>query len=159
MKVLVNRHVKNNNEESVTYPKKITCEKCNSELEYEKSDIVIGAYGCPHILCPLCNYDNLLYDEEEELILTKDNVKFPTHFSYTSKETGAVDVCNNTEIKSYINRAIAYFRKNKDEFCWYAATGNLIIFVCRYDGDENYWVVVADKHYDTYITFEKEDYK
>ena len=150
----------NENEVEVEpYPRKLTCEKCGSELEYEKSDIRIGSLGCAYIDCPLCRYDNMLDDADAELTLTKNNVEFPTHFFHFSKETGAVDVCNNEEVKKYIHKAIEYFRKNKSEFNWYACTGNLFISVDRYDGDESYWVVVTNNYYDTHIPFEKEDYK
>ena len=100
MKVLVNNYsgmpVK---EIEHTYPRKLKCENCNSELEYEKSDIEFKAYGCPCITCPLCDEDIFLYDEDE-LMLTKDNISFPTHFHHTSKETGAVEI-SNEKINGY----------------------------------------------------------
>lgn len=115
MKVL-----KNNFNETATvnmtksYPRKFVYEQCGSELEYEKSDIRIGAFGCAYLDCPLCHYDNALEDEEYKL--TADNVEFPTHFWHTSKETGAVDICDNKYVKEYLYKAIDFFRKNKDEF-------------------------------------------
>ena len=141
------------------YPKRLVCEKCESELEYNESDITIGQYGCAFIACPCCKYENYLDDGEHDLILNVDNVEFPTHFGYISVETGAVDVCNNEEIKNYIRKAIDYFRVNKEECDWGGhITGNLYIHVHRWSGDELYDVNVSNNFYSTSIPFEEEDY-
>lgn len=155
MKVLKNNY---NTVFAEDIEKELICEVCRSELEYEESDIVVGQYGCAFVECPLCGYKNYLDDDKHEVVLTKDNVEFPTHFSHTSEETGAVNCCTNNEIKGYINNAIEYFRKNKEAEHWFCCTGNLYISVTRWEGDENYWVVVSNDHYDTYIPFEAADY-
>ena len=160
MKVLKDNCKKENTyiEEEVTkYPRELICESCSSELEYEEEDIRIGALGCAFVKCPCCGRDNLI-DDEDGITLTKDNVEFPTHFFQTSEETGAVDCCNNESVKNAIERAIDYFRKNKNEFYWFTATGNLYIGVSKWDGDEGYEVVVTNNYYETFIPFEREDY-
>lgn len=159
MKVLKNNYKR---EECVKkavniYPKKLVCDTCGSELEYEESDMRIGALGCVFVDCPCCGRDNTI-DDEEGITLTANNVEFPTHFWHTSKETGAVDFCNNEEIKKCVYEAIDYFRKNKNEYDWFCCYGNLYIEVRRWEGDENYEVVVTNNYYDTYIPFEEEDY-
>ena len=136
----------------------MVCGGCGSELEYEESDVSVGALGCAIVNCPLCCEDNIIEDSEKAITLTADNVEFPTHFWHTSKENGAVDCCNNEEVKRCIRKAINYFRKNKNEFVWYSAYGNLYIFVLRYGGDEEYNVIVTNDYYDTHIPFETEDY-
>lgn len=146
-------------ENAKPYPRKIICECCGSELEYEEADLRIGFLGCVHLDCPLCNRENMIEDNENTITLTKDNVEFPVHFSHTSTETGAIDCCNNKTVKEYIHKGIDYFRKNKDEFVWYCGTGNIFVTVYRYDGDENYYVQVTNDYHDTYIPFEAEDYK
>ena len=158
MKVLVNKYNKESIKEAVKSTKKFICEYCGSELEYEESDMRIGAFGCAYIDCPCCGKNNVLY-EEDGITLTKDNVKFPTHFWHTSKETGAVDCCNNEEVKKDIYRAIDYFRNNKDEYHWFTACGNLYVDVSRYEGDESYEIMVTKDYYETSIPFEREDYK
>lgn len=159
MKVLKNNYANQDTREIVKniepYPRKMLCNNCESELEYEKSDMRMGFLGAMHIDCPLCGYANMLDDNEESITLTKDNVEFPVHFWHTSKETGAVDCCNNEEVKKYINKAIDYFRKNKDDYHWFCATGNMHISVDRYDGDEGYCVMVTNNYYETNIPFEK----
>lgn len=159
MKVLKDNYKQNAyvGEVSKLYPRKLVCDACGSELEYEKSDMRIGALGCVFVDCPCCGRDNMIEDEDG-IALTRHNIEFPTHFFYTSKETGAVDCCDNENIRKYINQAIDYFRKNKDENNWFCCTGNLYIDVSKWDGDENYWVVVSNNYYDTYIPFEEEDY-
>ena len=138
------------------YPRKVTCERCGSELEYEKSDVRIGVYGCSIVDCPLCGEEILL--DDGGLTLTKDNVEFPTHFSHTSSEN-AVDVFNNETIKKYIHKAIDYLRKYNDETHYGGhITGNLYIEVDKWSGDENYEVTVSKDFYNTYIPFEAEDY-
>ena len=140
------------------YPRKLICEECRSELEYEKSDLRIGALGCCYVDCPCCGNDNMLEEHEDEIVLTKDNILFPTHFFHTSAETGAIDSCNEEEVKKCIQHAIDFFRKNKEEFMWRTQYGNLYISVSKYDGDEDYYVVVTNNYYSTYIPFEAEDY-
>ena len=140
------------------YPRFHICEGCLSELEYEKSDLEFGYLGSMYLKCPLCGYDNMIVDNEDSITLTKNNVEFPTHFWHTSKETGAVDCCNNEEVKKAIHRAIDYFRNNKGEYNWFCATGNLYISVSRYDGDESYNIVVTNNYYETDIPFEPVDY-
>ena len=158
MKVLVNNYSKEDAKQLEKYPRNIVCEKCFSELEYDKSDITIGVLGAGHVKCCLCGFNNMLDDDEEGIILTKDNVEYPTHFLQISKETGAKDVCNNEFIKECIQEAIDNFRKNKDEFVYYIGKGNTMVYVFRYNGDEEYNVVVTNNYYETDIPFESEDY-
>jgi hypothetical protein len=157
MKVLKDNNCKNIEKDIKKYPRKLICDDCLSELEYEEEDMRIGALGCMFVDCPCCGSSNFI-DDEDGITLTKDNVEFPTHFFHTSKETCAVDCCNNDEIKKYIYKAIDYFRKNKNEYHWFTATGNLRIDVSRYDGDECYEVIVTNNYYETLIPFEREDY-
>lgn len=156
MKILVNKYDKE--EQSNDYPREFTCEDCGSKLEYNKSDITIGVYGAGHIRCPLCKCNNMLYDDDEGITLTKDNIEYPTHFHHTSIENGAIDTCDNENVRKAINDAIEFFRNNKKEYSWYTMSGNLCVFVQRFDGDEEYVVWVTDDYHSTYIPFEQEDY-
>ena len=161
MKVLKDNYTQTDIKDNVNaikpYPRELTCENCGSSLEYEKSDLRMGALGCIYLDCPLCKYENMIEDNEDSITLTVDNIEFPTHFFHTSVETGAVDV-DNEKIKKYIRNAIDYFRKNKDAFSYEQQSGTLHIVVFRYDGDKNYEVVVSKDFYSTYIPFESEDY-
>lgn len=161
MKVLKNNFNNTTNKEikqEESYPRKLICENCGSELEYEKSDLRMGVLGCMFVDCPLCGRNNMLEDNEESITLTMDNVEFPVHFFHTSKENGAVDICNNEEIKKRIQEAITCFRKDKEVYSWHSESGNLYIQVRKYDGDETYAVIVSNNFYSTEIPFEPQDY-
>lgn len=162
MRILENNYKQSDSDKNTNnlkpYPRECICNDCGSKLEYDKSDIRIGALGAIYLDCPLCKYENMIYDNENTIDLTKDNVEFPVHFFHTSKENGAVDCCNEKNVKDSIKTAINFFRKNKDEFDWYTEMGNIHISVSRYDGDKEYYVVVTNDYYSTYIPFEDEDY-
>ena len=159
MKVIENNYGKGTAHEPKvdTYPRKFICEECESVLEYEKSDIEMGVLGCMHLKCPLCGYYNMLDTHEDNIKLTKNNVEFPTHFFHTSEENGAVDICNNEEVKRYINRIINNLRENEDVAA-HSGSGNLMVYVHKFEGDEEYYVLVTKDYYETYIPFEPEDY-
>ena len=142
------------------FPRRFKCENCESELEYDKSDVVIGEYGCAFLKCPLCNYRNDLFDEDLEFRLTKDNVQFPKHFHHTSKESGAVDTCNNEYVKKCIKDGIECLRNSEeDNWTYCTGTGNTMIHIYKYDDDEDYYICVCENYYDTYIPFEPKDYR
>lgn len=141
------------------YPRKLICEGCQSELEYDESDLVMGEYGCMYVDCPICGEHNMLVDNEKSITLTVDNIEFPVHFHHVSVETGAKERCNTEEIRHELRRAITYFRENKEETDWHTWSGNLFVFVRRWSGDENYEVVVSKDFYNMEIDFEDEDYE
>ena len=163
MRVLKNNY---NNEirtvnkvEEVVFPRKLVCEECESELMYERDDIEIGEYGCAFVKCPCCGHNIYLDDGKFDIEITRDNVEYPTHFTHTSKENGAVDTCDNEHVREYIRKAIKYFRENKNEYSYGGhITGNLYISVYRYSGDEVYDVYVSNDFHHTVILFEAEDY-
>ena len=163
MKVLKNNYNYNKNENNIIstpkpYPRTHICEKCKSELEYDKSDLRMGFLGCMHLDCPICGESNMLDENEFSITLTPNNVEFPTHFWHTSKETGAVETCNNKNVKKYIQEGIEFLRNNKDEFSWFYQSGNLYIEICKLIGDEVYDITVSNNYYSTEIPFEAEDY-
>ena len=158
MKILKNNFKKELEPKLENETKKLECEHCNSELEYDAFDVNIGEYGCAFVECPLCGYENYLDDGEHDMDLTMHNVEFPTHFAHVSKDTGAVDACNNEEVRECIRKAIKYFRENKEEFAWITAYGNMVVSVYRWVGDEAYEVIVGNNYYNTYLSFENEDY-
>lgn len=155
MKILKN--TKNKSEDINSYPRKLICENCKSELEYDESDLRMGEYGYMFIDCPVCGEGSMLENNEHSIILTVDNIEFPIHFHHTNNEN-AVDACNTEEIRNGLKRAINYFRNNKDEYVWYSWFGNLFILVHKWSGDEEYEVVVSNDFYSMAIPFEDEDY-
>ena len=113
MKILRDNYMKSNTnikKDISPYPKKLICDNCSSELEYEKSDVRIGEFGCALVDCPLCKKSICVDNKEDGLILTVDNVEFPIHFHHTSTATGAVECCSNDMIKREIKKGIEFLR-------------------------------------------------
>ena len=166
MKILKNNYIEMTEEEfdnlpkPIPYPRKFVCEKCKSELEYDREDLRMGEYGCMYLDCPLCKHDNMLDDHEDNIKLTVDNIKFPVHFHHFSKESGAKERAVE-EVRKEIRRAVEYFRNNKNEevYNWHTFSGDLFIMVHRYSGDEEYSVIVSRDFYNMEIGFEEEDYE
>lgn len=97
--------------------------------------------------------------ELEGITLTIDNLQFPMHFNRTNKNMRQVVENNPEEIIKEIKCAVTYFREHKDEYYWFTCYGDLFVIVFRYEGDEEYSVMVTKDFYETDIPFEEEDYK
>ena len=145
-------------EENAMFPLKIKCSECDSELEITEEDTHIGWMGARFINCPCCG-EAVMVDELEGITLTKDNLEFPVHFIRTTKGLRNVVEINSDKIIKEIQRGIIYFREHKDEYYWYTSYGDLFLIVFRYSDDEEYFVMVTKDFYETYITFEDEDYE
>lgn len=145
-------------ENNITYPLKINCSECDSELEITEEDTYIGWMGARFINCPCCGNEAMI-DELDGITLTKDNLEFPIHFNRTAKGLRHVVEVNSDEIIEGIKKAITYFREHKEEYYWYTSYGDLFLIIFRYSGDEEYFVMVTKDFYETYIPFEKEDYE
>lgn len=102
-----------------------------------------------------------MVDELDGITLTKDNIEYPTHFVHTAKGLRHVKEVFPEEIQKEIKRGIEHLRKNNEDGCgsWYTSYGNLFIVIYRYPGDEEYFVVVTQDFYETYIPFEEVDYE
>lgn len=155
MKILKNNY----NEEPVVeakplFPRIICCNKCSSELEYDKQDLTEGLYGAHYITCPLCGEKVYDYEYEGNITVTPSNVKFPTHF-YSFKD--GVNV-SNERIQQYIQEGIQYLRNDPKEFVYNVSTGNMLIVIFRQEEEHTYNVIVSKDYYDTYIDFQKVDF-
>lgn len=133
--------------------KQFICDNCKSKIEYDQNDVRYGAYGVGEIVCPLCKKINVL--EEENLELTVDNLRFPLHFRSSVEGVNISD----SDIIGYIKRGHEYLRENKEEYAWYTASGNTVIIVWHFDGDEDYEVIVSRDYYQTYLPFQEQDYQ
>lgn len=159
MKVLKNNY---NSEETTKEVKPnvltINCEKCDSELEITENDTHIGWLGARFITCPCCGEESMV-DELDGITLTMDNLEFPIHFNRTTSGLrNVIEVSPNKIIKE-IQDAIMFLREHKDMDYKYVSYGDLFVIVFRYEGDENYFVLVTKDFYEVDIPFEKEDYE
>lgn len=139
------------------FPIKINCSECDSELEITEEDTHIGWMGARFVTCPCCGEESIV-DELEGITLTKDNIEFPIHFNRTTKGMRQVVETNSDEIVKEIRKGIEYFRKNKNDFCWYVSYGDLFLIIFRFPGDKEYFIMVTKDFYETHIPFEEKDF-
>lgn len=157
IKVIQNNFIQNDLNKKVEVKPKFVhtfCDNCDSELEISKEDTHIGWLGAAFVKCPCCGQESMV-DELDGVTLTKDNIDYPIHFNRTNKDLKNVVEIQKDEVIKEIQRGIDYFRINKDEFCWYTCYGDLFVIIFRYEGDEEYFVLVTRDFYETYIPFEK----
>jgi hypothetical protein len=162
IKVLENNYKKDNieqNNENIDedLPIQVICEHCDSKLEITKDDTYIGWLGARFIKCPCCGREAMI-DELDGITLTVDNIDFPAHFLRVNKNERHVKEVDAKEIVKDIRRGIEYFREHKDKYSWYTSYGDMFLTLLRYDGDEEYYVVVTKDYYETSIPFEEVDY-
>ncbi len=159
IKVIKNNYNKSNLSKEVNIPKRIrtVCENCESELEITENDTHIGWLGFKYITCPCCGEETSV-EELECTDITKSNVKFPTHFLRVTKGLRNVKEEKEDRINEYIQEGISYLRKNKKETYWTAQTRDMFLIVFRYEGDEEYFVIVTKDYYETEVSFEPEDF-
>lgn len=154
MKVLENNYEKSTGRNAV---RKIVCDHCRSVLEIDESDVDYGAYGLPQITCPCCGK---MIDDTGDTpaeTLTAENLIFPKHFHHVSKESGAAD-CFERNVLKTIREQVDFLRHHPEESCcggW--ISGNLMSIVVRYDGDEQFVVLVSNDFYETAIPFNEND--
>lgn len=134
------------------------CDECGSELEISPEDMYVGWLGAMHCICPCCGEETMV-EQAKGITLTKDNLRFPEHFLRTTFGIRNVREIKDEEIERQVRDAIEYLRKHKDNDLKYVSYGDLFVIVFRYEGDENYFVLVTKDFYETDIPFEAEDYE
>ncbi len=159
IKVIKNNYNKSNLSRVLELPKRIhtLCENCDSELEITEKHTHVGWLGLKYITCPCCGKESCV-EELEETNITKDNIKFPTHFRRVVKTNrGTVDV-KEDEINKNIQKGLEYLRTNKNEFYWYIQSGDLFLIIFRYEDDEEYTIMVTKDYFEANVSFEYEDF-
>jgi glycerophosphoryl diester phosphodiesterase len=96
--------------------------------------------------------------EFEGVTLNINTLKFPDHFHRTNKDLRHVAEVTDSELRASIKQAIDFFRANKDEWSWFTMYGDLFLQVYRFDGDEEYSIVIARDFYEATLPFEAVDY-
>lgn len=135
----------------------LECENCGSVLEVSREDTHVGYLGLPYVTCPCCNYEMDIEEFDDDAIdICASNVKYPTHFSLSSKEFKAVEI-SDEEINKWIQQGIHWFRENPEKYSYFIASGNSMVHMYKFDGDEEYYVIVSKDYEHGSIQFEKED--
>lgn len=123
-----------------------------------EEDLHIGWLGAEFVTCPCCGEESMV-DEAPGMTLTVDNIEFPVHFLHTKFGERQCKDVSNEEIKKEVKRGIKYFRENKDDYIWYTMFGDMIMFIQRLEGDEQYSIYVSKDFYEGEIPFEDIDYR
>ena len=108
--------------------------------------------------------DDLLSIIEEKQILKEieENIQKNQESRYSILEN--INYINDEfeisdeEINKWIQQGIEYFRENKDEYYYFTGSGNALVHIYRFDGDEEYYVVVSKDYESSDVEFEEEDY-
>ena len=121
--------IKKNEVETSEYPKRIVCDHCGAELEYDKDDEFIGLWGMKCITCPECNEDCFVSDHRVE------PPNWKTTFDHTNSDSAvAID---DEEIQEYIDKC--YAKLTSDEWkpgdhCL-MGSGDTMIFGVKYEDE------------------------
>lgn len=135
----------------------LKCENCKSVLEVSREDTHIGYLGLPFVTCPCCNYEmNVEEFDDDAIDICASNVKYPTHFTVSSQEFGAVKI-SDEEINKWVQQGIEYLRNNPEEYSYLIGSGNSMVHIYKFDGDKEYYVIVSKDYESGEIEFEKED--
>lgn len=134
------------------FPTKAVCENCESEIELDEVDVEEGEFGLYKFICPCCGKESFA---DCGITLTSENVSFPKH--YFCSEDG-INISDD-EINKMVKKCIETLRNSndKDVYSTFTEIGNTFVFVQRFDGDENFEVVVSKDYYDTIIDYTEED--
>lgn len=119
------------------------CEECNSVFEYDDYDIFANEEGIEFVTCPCCGHSCIVYTP-----ITERNIEFPKSFYQFGVRDGAVDI-DNEEITSWIKEAIVWLKRHPEEPYKYIGSGNA--FLCVFNHDDEYYVMVTKNYFDTSI--------
>lgn len=120
MKVISRSEIK-----EADYPKRIICDHCGAELEYNEEDEFIEMWGMKCITCPECMKDVFVSDHRVEppnWKATFDHVN-----SATAKEL------KNEDIQEYIDNCYKYLMNE-------AKPGDTMVFGFRYEDTVDLYV-------------------
>ena len=121
--------IKKNEVEVNEYPKRIVCEHCGAELEYDKDDEFIGLWGMKCITCPECNEDCFVSDHRVE------PPNWKTTFDHTNSDSAvAID---DEEIQEYIDKCYAKLTSDewKPDDHYLTGSGDTMIFGVKYEDE------------------------
>lgn len=88
--------IKKNEVETNEYPKRIVCDHCGAELEYDKDDEFIGLWGMECVTCPECNEDCFVSDHRVE------SPNWKTTFDHTNSDSAVA--INDEEIQGMVDK-------------------------------------------------------
>lgn len=121
--------IKKNEVKTSEYPKRIVCEHCGAELEYDRDDEFVGLWGMKCITCPECNEDCFVSDHRVE------PPNWKTTFDHTNSDSAVA--INDEEIQKYIDKC--YTKLTSDEWKpgdhYLTGSGDTMIFGVKYEDE------------------------
>ena len=122
---------------------KVKCPTCNSELEFEKEDVLENWQNYKYITCPNCErsvYLNSKNYNKVETILGE--IKFPEGFD--SSENG-VEI-SDKQINEWVKKAVEHLKKESENSFYEICSGDTAVIVLKYE-DNTYSVYVCKGYY------------
>lgn len=125
--------ISRNETKEADYPKRIICDHCGAELEYDKDDEFIGQWGIRAVCCPECMKDVFVSDhriESPNWKATFDHIN-----SATAKEL------KNEEIQEYIDNCYKFLMNEaKPGDSYMTGSGDTMVFGFRYEDTVDLYV-------------------
>lgn len=141
MKVLNQKPIADNE-----FPKRIKCDNCQAELEYDKDDVFIGEWGMKYVHCPCCN-ENTPVDEDRHMPIT-----WPTTFWHTSKEK--TKEIEGEQVSDFVEEVKKNLSSCKPGEWSMIGTGDCLVF--GYKTEEEIEIIVTKDYYSDFIDLSKD---
>lgn len=119
------------------------CEECNSVFEYEDEDICVDDDNIEFVKCPCCGHKCITYTPP-----TIETIKFPKNFYQFGICERAINI-SDSEITNDIRECIKWLEKYPEEPFRYIGKGN--IFLCVFNHEDEYYIMVAKNYFETSI--------
>ena len=126
--------IKKNEVETSEYPKRIVCEHCGAELEYDRDDEFVGLWGMKCITCPECNEDCFVSDHRVE------PPNWKTTFDHTNSDSAvAID---DEEIQEMVDKCYERLMSPEWEAGEFYITmmGDTFVFGVKFEDEVNVYV-------------------
>ena len=125
--------INRNETKEADYPKRIICDHCEAELEYNEEDEHNGLWGMKCVTCPVCGEDCFISDHRVEPPNWK--ATFDHINSATAKEL------KNEDIQEYIDNCYKYLMNEAKPGDFYMmGSGDTMVFGFRYEDTVDLYV-------------------
>lgn len=125
--------IKKNEVKTSEYPKRIVCEHCGAELEYDRDDEFVGLWGMECITCPECNEDCFISDHRVE------SPNWKTTFDHVNSATAKE--LKNEDIQEYIDNCYKFLMNEAKPGDFYmTGSGDTMVFGFRYEDTVDLYV-------------------
>ena len=126
--------IKKNEAKTSEYPKRIVCDHCGAELEYDKDDEFVGLWGIRAVCCPEC-HECVWVGEKREVTPQWCSTFGHTDYS-TAKEL------KDEEIQEMIDKCYAKIMSDewKPGDFYITGCGDTLIFGVKFEDEVNVYV-------------------